>query len=105
MAVHRPQGACLSIGCLSICTCFSHHFADNDAILRHIKNIRGSVEVKRVFVQDIMKEAKIWKKKGLLEQLEEWLLQNLPQDSGAEGKRSNAMVSYAVEWSRDVRRC
>ena len=52
-----------------------------------------------------MKEAKIWKKKGLLEQLEEWLLQNLPQDSGAEGKRSNAMVSYAVEWSRDVRRC
>ena len=78
--------------------------ADNDAILRHIKNIKGSAEVKRVFVQDIMKEGKRWKKKGLLEQLEEWLLQNLPQDSGPEGKKGTTMVSPAAEWSVDAQR-
>ena len=50
------------------------------------------MEVKRVFVQDIMKEAKRWKKKGLLEQLEEWLSQNLPQDSGPEGRKGGATV-------------
>ena len=71
--------------------------ADNEAILRHIKNIKGSVEVKRVFVQDIMKEAKRWKKKGLLEQLEEWLAQNLPQDSGPEGKKAAALVGGGTQ--------
>ena len=79
--------------------------ADNDAILKHIKNVRGSVEVKRVFVQDIMKEAKRWKKKGLLEQLEEWLSQNLPQDSGPEGRKGGATVVSLLsggEWRCSV---
>ena len=89
-----------------MCACLLYllaFLADNDAILKHIKNIKGSVEVKRVFVQDIMKEAKRWKKKGLLEQLEEWLAQNLPQDSGNEGRKVTAVVSV-VEGS-ECRTC
>ena len=64
------------------------------------------MEVKRVFVQDIMKEAKRWKKKGLLEQLEEWLSQNLPQDSGPEGRKGGGATVVSLlsggEWRCSV---
>lgn len=46
--------------------------ADYDAIFQHLEALRGSVEVRKGFVRDIVKEAGKFKRKQLIQQLEEW---------------------------------
>lgn len=45
---------------------------DYDAIFQHLEAVRGSVEIRRGFVRDVMKEAGKFKRKQLIQQLEEW---------------------------------
>ena len=45
---------------------------DYDALFQHLEGVKGSVEVRRIFVQDVIREATKFKKKPLILQLEEW---------------------------------
>lgn len=45
---------------------------DYDAIFQHLEAVRGSVEIRRGFVRDVMKEAGKFKRKQLIQQLEDW---------------------------------
>ena len=41
-------------------------------IFQHLDNVKGSITIRKNFVMDIVKEAKRFKKKPLIEKLEEW---------------------------------
>lgn len=45
---------------------------DYEIIFQHLESVRGSNEVKKLFVTDITKEATKFKKKKLVQLLEEW---------------------------------
>ena len=45
---------------------------DFDIIFQHLEAVRGSNEIKKLFVVDITKEASKFKKKRLVQLLEEW---------------------------------
>ena len=47
-------------------------FVGYDAIFQHLENVRGSMETKDAFACDIIKEAGKFKKKKLVQELEEW---------------------------------
>ena len=46
---------------------------DTSSVLQHVNNLKGSVDERKAFVMDIMKEARRWKKKALIEQLQDWM--------------------------------
>ena len=46
--------------------------ADYDAIFQHLEAVRGSVDIRRGFVREVVKEAGKFKRKQLIQQLEEW---------------------------------
>ena len=45
---------------------------DYDALFQLLELVKGSVEVRRAFVQDIVSEATKFKRKPLIQRLEEW---------------------------------
>ena len=45
---------------------------DYDVLFQLLEGVKGSVEVRRAFVQDIVAEATKFKRKPLIQQLEEW---------------------------------
>ena len=45
---------------------------DYEVIFQHLDNVKGSITIRKNFVMDIVKEAKRFKKKPLIEKLEEW---------------------------------
>jgi hypothetical protein len=45
---------------------------DYEVIFQHLESVRGSNEVRKLFVVDIIKEATKFKKKKLVQTLEEW---------------------------------
>ena len=47
-------------------------FVDYEMIFQHLEAVRGSNEVKKLFVVDITKEANKFKKKKLVQMLEDW---------------------------------
>ena len=46
--------------------------ADYDVIFQHLEAVRGSVDIRRGFVREVVKEAGKFKRKQLIQQLEEW---------------------------------
>lgn len=46
--------------------------ADFDVIFHHLEGVRGSIEVRRAFVQEVIREAGKFKRKQLIQQLEVW---------------------------------
>ena len=46
--------------------------SDFEVIFQHLDNVKGSITIRKNFVMDIVKEAKRFKKKPLIEKLEEW---------------------------------
>jgi hypothetical protein len=51
---------------------------NHDGVLHLLNSVKGPVDVQRMFLQEIIKEAKKWKRKGLLEQLEKRAANLLP---------------------------
>lgn len=49
------------------------HTKNYDVIFQNLENIQGSFETKKTFVQDVIKEAERFRKKPLIQFLEEWL--------------------------------
>ena len=47
-------------------------YVDFEVIFQHLDNVKGSISIRKNFVMDIVKEAKRFKKKPLIEKLEEW---------------------------------
>ena len=47
-------------------------YVDFEVIFQHLDNVKGSISIRKDFVKDIVKEAKRFKKKPLIEKLEEW---------------------------------
>ena len=45
---------------------------DFEVIFQHLDSVKGSITIRKNFVMDIVKEAKRFKKKPLIEKLEEW---------------------------------
>ena len=48
-------------------------FSGYDGIFQSLENIQGSLEAKRLFVKEIIKEAERFRKKQLIQYLEEWM--------------------------------
>lgn len=46
---------------------------DYDAIFHNLENVQGSVEAKKSFAKDIIKEAEKFRKKQLIQYLEDWV--------------------------------
>lgn len=44
-----------------------------EVIFQTLENVQGSVEAKKLFVRDIIKEAERFRKKQLIQYLEDWL--------------------------------
>ena len=54
------------------CICQLPFITDNQALFQHLDSVKGSVEERKKMVEHIVKEATKFKKKQLIEQLEEW---------------------------------
>ena len=53
-------------------------------LFQYLEGVKGSVEVRRGFVQDVIREATKFKRKPLIQQLEEWA-ERLPSFKTASG--------------------
>ena len=53
-------------------SCDMAFHSDYEVIFQHLEAVRGSNEVKKLFVVDITKEANKFKKKKLVQLLEDW---------------------------------
>ena len=56
-------------------------------LFQYLEGVKGSVEVRRGFVQDVIKEATKFKRKPLIQQLEEWV-ERLPSFKAGAGAGS-----------------
>ena len=45
---------------------------DFDVIFHHLEGVRGSIEVRKAFVQEVVREAGKFKRRPLIQQLEVW---------------------------------
>ena len=46
---------------------------DYEPIFQHMENVQGPLDVRKVFVLEIIKEAERFRKKPLVQALEEWM--------------------------------
>lgn len=64
--------------CTRVCIIYCVLSPGYEAIFQSLENVQGSVEAKKSFAKDIIKEAERFRKKQLIQHLEDWVTKLSP---------------------------
>lgn len=70
---------------------------DYDPIFQHLDNIQGTADTKRAFINDVIKEAERFRKKQLIQLLEDWTLKLSTTKTGSSDKSRSGTTTASIK--------